>query len=272
MKKRSSSYSILIRVLLNLFVPCVFALPLYAQDTVVTLKGVSAQQLSQAKTPLLIDGSLLQERSRQLNAGLNALTHMSEMISEPHARRAMKAQIESLQATISALETELQRAAHIDYKLPAPLPTSGERHQPDPSAHPADRSSSQSQTHKTHGIRETSAEKPAIKAMSSAQLSRYWGAIEAAAFRDDKMAVIRKVRDESYLTAEQAEVLIESLTFSKDRRDALVLIYPRLVNPDGVQTLYRLLDHPSHRREVERKVKRINTTRRQRQAQQQGAF
>ena len=81
------------------------------------------------------------------------------------------------------------------------------------------------------------------------------------------MAVIRRVRDEAYLTAEQAEVLVENLTFSKDRRDALVLIYPKLVDPDRVKVLYRLLDHPSHPREVERKVRRINTARRQRQAQ-----
>jgi hypothetical protein len=247
---------------------CSLHLPLNAQDTVVTLKGVSVKQLDRKKTPLLIDGTLLQERARQLTAGLNALTHMSEMISEAHARRAMKAQIESLKATISALEDEITRAARVDYKLPTPMPTGQKEQQRSQASSTSNQTSSDTQT-----SRNLSKDQSAVKAMSSAQLSRYWGAIEAAAFRDDKMAVVRKVKDEVYLTAEQAEVLIESLTFSKDRRDALVLIYPKLVDPDGVNVLYRLLDHPSHRREVERKVKRINTARRQRQAQQaEGGF
>ena len=248
---------------LVLFVICSSSFPLNAQDTVVTLKGVSIKHLERKKTPILIDGTLLQERSRQLTAGLNALTHMSEMISEPHARRAMKAQIESLKATISALEDEIQRAGQIDYKVPAPLPTGRADHQ----QHTPGQTSTNQHTSPKPNRSHMTKEKSSVKAMSSAQLSRYWGAIEAAAFRDDKMAVIRKVRDEAYLSAEQAEVLIENLTFSKDRRDALVLIYPKLVDPDGVKVLYRLLDHPSHRREVERKVQRINTARRQRQAQ-----
>lgn len=250
-----------------------------AQDTVVTLKGIDAQQLSGYRAPHLIDKHLLEERARQLSVGLKALTHMSEMISEPHARRAMRAQVDSLSAMVQALEGELQSAASVDYKLATPLPSRGEPRalgetsdstsqisaqsaQRDRAPSPFNRAPRERQ--RDVGRREVRRDE--IKAMSATQLSRYWGALGAAPFRDEKMKVINQVRDESYLNCEQAELLVEGLTFSKDRRDALVRLYPKLIDPDRVGTLYRLLDHPSHRREVERKIQRINAARRQRQA------
>ena len=99
------------------------------------------------------------------------------------------------------------------------------------------------------------------RAMSAAQLSRYWSAIEAAAFRDDKMKVIQRVAREAYLTVAQAEVLVESLTFSRDRKEAILSLYPRLTDPDEVQSLYRLLDHSSHRRDVRRRVRQLGARR-----------
>ena len=230
-----------------------------AEETPVTLKNISTTQLETFKTPKLLDGHLLEERVRQLRAGTEALIHMSEMISEAHARRAMKAQIDSIKATLESLELQVKQGATIDYSFPTPLPVAGEnlvKSSPRPR---------QSTTTKSTGSQPLNNQK--IKAMSAAQLSQLWGAIEQASFRNEKMAVIRQISRDHYLTTRQAELFVQSLTFSKDRRDAIKLLYPKLVDPGKIEVIYRLLDQPSHQREVQREIKQINMNRRMQQAQ-----
>ena len=235
----------------------------FAEDTVTTLKGISTEQLREMKQPRLIDGPLLKERARQLKSGLEALIHMSEMISEEHARKAMRAQISSIKTTLEQLEQVIELSPSIDYSLPAPLPTHGEdlRITQTSGETSTTRSKPPSDTTSSTSVAQE------VSPMSSTTLSQYWSKLESAPFRDDKMAVIREVARDVYLTGQQAELLVEGLTFSKDRREALVTLYPRLVNPEDIQSLYHLLDHPAHQREVERRVEQVNMARRQRQAQ-----
>ena len=81
------------------------------------------------------------------------------------------------------------------------------------------------------------------------------------------MAVIRQISRDYYLTTQQAELFVESLTFSKDRRDAIKILYPKLVDPGKIEVIYRLLDQPSHQRDVQKEIKQINMNRRMRQSQ-----
>lgn len=298
----------LARVSSALIQVAICALPLStanAEDTNVTLQNVSAQRLAQLREPALIDVDLLQERVRQLKAGLKALTHMSEMIRETHARRALSAQVTALEATLSELEGELKETIKVSYQLTAtpnspPHPSRrgrdlssdssapafidepiGEAREPSahrPLAHTADapkviqatpQATPQPPQVSPRGRTPTavsvgdSMDPTEKRAMSAAQLSRYWSAIEAAAFRDDKMKVIKRVAREAHLTVAQAEVLIESLTFSRDRKEAILILYPRLTDPSEVQSLYRLLDHSSHRRDVRRRVRQLGARRHQ---------
>ena len=231
-----------------------------AEETPVTLKNISTTQLEHFKTPKLLDGPLIEERVRQLRAGVEALIHMSEMISEAHARRAMKAQIDSIKATLESLELQVKQGATIDYSFPTPLPIAGENlpNSTQPSPKP---STSDSPTRKQFQ------KSKQIKPMSAAQLSQLWGAIEQASFRNEKMAVIRQISRDYYLTTQQAELFVESLTFSKDRRDAIKILYPKLVDPGKIEVIYRLLDQPSHQRDVQKEIKQINMNRRMRQSQ-----
>ena len=245
----------------------------YAEETPVSLKNISSKVLGTYKTPKLIDGSVTKEKIRQLRAGTEALIHMSEMISETHARKAMQAQIDSLKATLNQLETQIQNAATVDYSFPTPLPRlnesrSGKRNRDRPSRKD-DTASKKSKRHQEHSLQNTLDHQAplGIKAMNATQTSRLWGAIERASFRNDKMAVIHKITREHYLNIQQAELFVESLTFSKDRRDAIKLLYPRLVDPSQVNVLYHLLDQPAHRREVKQVVEQVNMNRRLQRAQ-----
>ncbi len=249
-----------------------------AQETAVSLKNITSKTLSGYKTPKLIDAQVTKEKLRQLRAGTEALIHMSEMISEVHARKAMQAQIDSLKATITQLEQQVEEAALIDYSFPAPLPRRGEKRnsrgvkqQQADHAQPKKTASEpyleQRKTPDLLARPSTLSDSNEVRAMSATQTSRLWGAIERASFRNDKMAVIHKISREHYLTTQQAELFVESLTFSKDRRDAIKLLYPRLVDPSQVNVLYSLLDQPAHRREVKQVVDQVNMNRRLQRAQ-----
>lgn len=240
----------------------------YSEETPVTLKNINSTTLERFKSPKLIDDQEMQEKARQIHAGLKALVHMSEMISEEHARRAMKAQIDSIKATLESLETQLKSAPSVDYGFPAPLPTSRREPHGQSKTTQADQSTESS----TAAVDPRSASTSTLEQpMSASTLSQLWGAIERASFRDDKMSVIRQVNRDHYLNTQQAELLIEALTFSKDRRDAVKLLYPKLIDPSKIETLYRLLDQPAHRREVKAEVDQINMNRRLRRAQGGGS-
>ena len=234
-----------------------------AEETPVTLKNIDSATLESYKSPQVIDGKDLLEKVRQLHAGLKALEHMSEMISEEHGRRAMKAQIDSIKATLESLGLQIKSGPKIDYGFPAPLPvaTNG------PQANASESQKRKGRDQKLGSNKARTNGGKIARAMSATTLSQLWGAIERASFRDDKMAVIRQVNRDHYLNTQQAELLIETLTFSKDRRDAVKLLYPKLVDPSKIEVLYRLLDQPAHRREVKREVDQINMNRRLQRAQ-----
>ena len=241
----------------------------FTEETPVTLKNISSADLEKFKVPKVLDAHLLEERVRQLKAGLEALIHMSEMIGEAHSRRAIKAQIDAIKSTIEATEKQIKFAPKVDYGFPAPLPVapkSVSANSQVKASHPQAKTVRPSPPQKSKQNTE-SVRQEQVQAMSATQLSQFWGAIERASFRNEKMAVIRQVNRELYLTTQQAELLVEALTFSKDRRDAVKLLYPKLVDPSHIETLYRLLDQPAHRREVQKEVEQINMNRRLQRAQ-----
>jgi len=203
----------------------------------VTLKGISLEALAAMRAPTVVDAAALARQLEQTLAGLEALAHMSKMVEE-NAQRALGAQIALLRATVEGLRGALKVSARVDYSAPPPPPVL---------------------TRDAQGVERLAPPAP----MSAVRFSQRWGALEAAAFREEKMALVREVAREEHLKVSQAEVLVGSLAFSGDRQDAILLLYPRLVDPEEVEVLYGLLDHESHRRRVEAEVKRMDALRRQ---------
>jgi hypothetical protein len=216
----------------------------YAENTPVTLKGVSLKVLNTYKHPSVVDIDPLRTQLTQILSGLEALVHMSQMVAEEHARKALKAQVSSLKIQIESLQKQLRTQNRIDYSVPPPIV-----------AKPSKTNPKGVQSNKTKNI-----EYP--EPMNSTRLSQHWSALERAPFREDKMAVIRKVSREEYMKVGQAEILIENLTFSRDRKSAIILLYTKLVDPENIQRLYNLLDQPAHQRKVKAEIDQINMSRR----------
>jgi hypothetical protein len=72
------------------------------------------RHISTYSPPVLIDRKVLKDQIQRLQSGLQALTHMTQMIGEEHACQALYAQIESLKVSIAQLQTTLNQALIIN--------------------------------------------------------------------------------------------------------------------------------------------------------------
>ncbi len=81
-------------------------------------------------------------------------------------------------------------------------------------------------------------------------------ALDDAPFSDDKLAIIRDVSRGWLLTTRQAVELAGEVTFSDDRVEALVTMYPSIVDPENFFEAYELLPFSDDRAELRRRTGR----------------
>ena len=74
--------------------------------------------------------------------------------------------------------------------------------------------------------------------------------VEAISFTEGKMQVLTSQLDGEQMTSEQASALLELLSFSRDRVDALVFFHPRITDPENFDGLLSALKFESDRETV----------------------
>ena len=201
-----------------------------AEDLSVNLSGITLDSLNKYKEPVLVDRVKERDKIKRLISGIEALKHMANMVNDEHERKALLAQITSLKSVITELQNQIQYSPSV-------------RHTPLSSSSKAQTQSPNPQT------------KMAIDQIRFAHL---WRTLENADFRNDKMKVIRQIARSHYLKVDQARLFIESLTFSKDRKQAILILYPKVVDRDQIHELYSLLDHKSDQQEVIQSIQKID--------------
>ncbi len=86
------------------------------------------------------------------------------------------------------------------------------------------------------------------------QMTQLMQSLEAASFRDDKLRVLRSAAAHHHFTCEQAATLARKLSFGKDQVDALVLLFPKVVDPENSHTFYSVLAHKSDREALDARL------------------
>jgi hypothetical protein len=87
---------------------------------------------------------------------------------------------------------------------------------------------------------------PQQPAVASAQeLSQIRRAIAAESFGDDQLAVLRAASQGRHFTSAQVLSLMEQFTFSDERIDAAVLLYPQVLDQQNWYTVYSALSFSS---------------------------
>ncbi len=196
-----------------------FQANVFAQEKVnVNISGIDLRSLLTAKSPIVLEQGEINEELKRMTSALEALTHMSQMIADEHARTAMNAQIQVIRAKFKDLEAKLKQAPTIQVFQDSQVSASGQN------------------TEK--------------KQVDSMVFSQIWGGVEQAQFDEDKVNLIRQNAKLYYFTTRQANLLIEAISFSQNRKEALIAIYPRLIDQDQADELFGLLDNEKDQKAI----------------------
>lgn len=87
-----------------------------------------------------------------------------------------------------------------------------------------------------------------------AELASLSNEIAGATFNEAKLQSLRQRLADHTVSCEQATTLLALFSFSRDRVDALVFLYPRLVDPEGFAALVDQLKFASDRQAVRERL------------------
>lgn len=196
------------------------AVPLVAAGRPVPLEagGLDRAAFAQLDDPVLVDRRALASDLKRVGALLD------ELAAEPGGR--LRARVGTVRARLEAIEHDLRAAPQVRHRRWA-VPEVPDTPEPVP---------------------------PAPTAASGAEMTRALNSLRAAAFRDDKMRVLREAAASLRFRTAQAVRLVAALNFGDDQVEAFVLLYPRLVDPENFHTAYQVLSHDSDRRALEERV------------------
>ena len=94
--------------------------------------------------------------------------------------------------------------------------------------------------------------------MDSRRLAKILGALEDEPFGDDKLEIIKEAAERMDLSTSQAMALVEQLTFDDDKVQALVSLYPSIVDTENFIESYSLLTFSSSRKDLRRRIRALD--------------
>jgi hypothetical protein len=95
---------------------------------------------------------------------------------------------------------------------------------------------------------------PAPTATSEADFSRILGAMDAQAFGDDKLTVLRDASNARLFTTGQVIRVLDQLPFGDDKVDAAAMLYPRVIDPAEWYRVYPELTFSSEKDDLSRRT------------------
>lgn len=106
-------------------------------------------------------------------------------------------------------------------------------------------------THPHHPPVEPKPEEKRIP-MPEYKYSTFLGDVGRESFADNKMRIIRVESKNSYFTVNQIIRVIETITFSEDKMQALRIMYPRVTDPENSSQIIKSLTFSEDKEEAER--------------------
>ncbi|MFY0528258.1 DUF4476 domain-containing protein [Archangium gephyra] len=93
---------------------------------------------------------------------------------------------------------------------------------------------------------------PTVQPITEAMLRSLVSAIRNEPFADDQLAVLEEAAPTQYFLVAQAQQLLRTFSFSRDRVKAMRLLRPRLLDLENSFKLYESFDHASDKDELKR--------------------
>jgi hypothetical protein len=177
---------------------------------------------------VLMNREALRDDLRALAEDIRELHQVARHMRSRRARRALQRRIDRMERHLRRARKALKNAPELRRARRRPRPPVVQQAAPPPMVRHA---------------------KATGKQMNALLLS-----MEGASFRDDKLRVIRQAADANWYSTEQVRALAEQLAFGDDRVSAIVTLYPKLVDPENVHSLYSVLPHSSDRDALEQRL------------------
>ncbi len=165
---------------------------------------------------------VVRDALRRARRALRKLNDLTARTRNPERRRSLRLSVRELEREIDRLDHELVRAGRPAPPRPLPPPP------PPPEPEPA-------------GF-----DPPGFTALLAA--------MDAEAFRDGKLRVLRSAIGPTQVTVQQLRAIMRRLPFGDDRVEAATLAHPHLVDPQRFFEVYQELVHESEKDELRRRV------------------
>lgn len=162
---------------------------------------------------------VVRDALRRARRALRKLNDLTDRTRNPERRRSLRLSVEELEREIDRLDDELVRAGRPGPPRPLPPPP-----EPEPPVF----------------------DQPGFTALLAA--------MDAEAFREGKLRVLRGAIGPTQVTVQQLRALMRRLPFGDDRVEAATLAHPHLVDPQRFFEVYQELVHESEKDELRRRV------------------
>lgn len=195
---------------------------------ILEVPSLSQRQLARMQDPVVIDRARLVERVATITRHLNRLERVAAGVRDPRLRASLERQIDQLRGELDAIERQLARAHSV-----APVIDVVEIYD------------------------EALAVLPSVREYDQLRQT-----LDQVGFHDERLDTLAVISNRHVFTTAQIRGLAELFPFNDDRLDALILLYPRSVDPENYHTLLKLLPFSKHRARLLTVINRSDTGRR----------
>ena len=196
-------------------------------DVVLTAPGLSAREARDYRGAVLVERGALRDDIRRLDAQIDALSAIS-LRAHPPLRDALCHQISALKADVSQLRRRLRDAQPVDVRI----------------------ESRRARTPRWESRPDRARPQPA----SPTEFASIKRGITSTPYSNERLQLLRSIVVQHHLTTAQARELAALFAFSSERVDALVALYPRVIDPQNYHETYELLVFSNDRKTLMQRI------------------
>jgi hypothetical protein len=193
-------------------------------EVVLEAPGLRAREARHLRGAVLVERPELQADIRALEARIHTLSDIS-LRARPRLRDELCHQISAMKGELARLKKRVRTAERVDVRIEGRRGRKADRGRRD-----------------RHHVA-TTAELHSIKR-----------SVRSSPYSNDQLLTLTAIAKKTHFTSAQARELAGLFVYSNHRLDALVLLYPQVVDPQNFHETYSLLTYSNDRRKLMRRI------------------
>ncbi len=195
-------------------------------EVVLEAPGLSPREARGLRGAVLVERAELQADIRALESRIQTLSDISLQARSPRLRDDLCHQITAMKSDLSRMRDRVRTAHRVDVRL--------ERGRADRRA-------------------ERRAERR-VRPVSPAEFHSIKRSVKSSPYSNDQLLTLTSIAKQTHFTTAQARELASIFVYSNHRLNALVLLYPQVVDPQNYHETYSLLTYSNDRRKLMQRI------------------